>query len=51
MMLISNMGYIIDQVPATEGINGIVAPEEAGIYMICLLSQSGNKYVQKIIVY
>lgn len=51
MMLISNMGYIIDQVLATEGINGIVAPEEAGIYMICLLSQSGNKYVQKIIVY
>lgn len=49
--VISNMGSSVKHVMVQQGENQLAAPNLSGVYLIHLETHSGNKYVQKIIVY
>jgi hypothetical protein len=51
MLIINNMGSSTDNVNINQGENSVVVPSASGLYMMLLTAPTGNKYVQKIIVY
>ena len=51
LQVMGNMGHPVNSTNLLEGVNQITAPNLQGIYLMHLTTQSGQKYVQKIIVY
>lgn len=51
LQVMGNMGHPVNSTNLQEGVNQITAPNLQGIYLMHLTTQSGQKYVQKIIVY
>lgn len=51
MSMVNNVGGSVNNVDIDQGENSVVVPSAPGLYMILLTTPTGNKYVQKIIVY
>ena len=49
--IINSMGYTVKTLCVERGKNIVETPEAAGVYLVHLVTPSGKKYVEKIIVY